>query len=92
MTTTATLLARLGWTTGELAARLDVSPDTARQWASGRREPPPNVAPWLARLADAIGAVESQPAGWTGVRVGRRNQEIAEGIRLRVSAHRTTCS
>ena len=72
MTPLATLLARIGWTTGEVAARLDVSPDTARQWASGRREPPPSVLPWLADVADALATVDSQPVGWEGVRAGRR--------------------
>jgi transcriptional regulator with XRE-family HTH domain len=68
----ATLLVRIGWSTGELAARLDVSPDTTNQWARGRRAPPPGVVEWLAAIADAIASADSQPAGWDGVRPGRR--------------------
>ena len=78
MTPIATLLARIGWTTGELAARLDVSPDTASRWARGTRTPPPSVVAWLAEIADAVAAVDSRPAGWEGVRAGRRAELRAD--------------
>jgi transcriptional regulator with XRE-family HTH domain len=68
----ASLLARIGWTTGELAIRLDVSPDTTNQWARGRRAPPPEVLAWLADVATAMASADSQPVGWNGVRPGRR--------------------
>jgi transcriptional regulator with XRE-family HTH domain len=72
VTPLAALLARIGWSTGELAARLDVSPDAARHWASGRREPPPSVLAWLEDIADAVASVAQLPPGWEGVRPGRR--------------------
>ena len=76
MTPLAKLLARIGWTTGELSARLDVSPDTTSRWARGTRTPPPSVLVWLAAIADAVATVDSQPAGWDGVRAGRRAAEM----------------
>jgi transcriptional regulator with XRE-family HTH domain len=68
MTPLAALLARIGWTTGELAGRLDVSPDTTRQWASGRRTPPPDVMLQLEPVARAVERAWRQPDGWNGVR------------------------
>ena len=55
-----------------LAARLDVSTDTTRQWASGRREPPPDVLAWLKDKADALDSAPPRPVGWGGVSPGRR--------------------
>jgi transcriptional regulator with XRE-family HTH domain len=78
VTPLATLLARIGWTTGELARRLDIPPDTTSRWARGTRTPPPDVLTWLAEVADAVASVDSQPAGWEGVRVGRRAELRAD--------------
>ena len=46
-------LRELGWQQPELARRLEVRLSTIRQWLSGRREIPPNVAAWLEDLSDA---------------------------------------
>ena len=69
MTPLATLLAHIGWTTGELARRLSVTDGTVRNWVTGRRSPSLSVLVWLAEVADAVASVDSQPAGWEGVRV-----------------------
>ena len=71
MTPLATLLARIGWTTGELARRLDVPARTIRQWHAGTRPTPLNVLDRLARVARTMDAVWSLPVAWTGVRPGR---------------------
>jgi hypothetical protein len=59
MTPLAAQLASIGWTTGELAARLGSSSDTTRSWANGRRSTPPSVLRWLGEIA---AAVETVPA------------------------------
>ena len=76
MTPLAALLAQIGWTTGELAHRLDVSPDTTSRWARGTRGYPSSVLTWLAEIADAIATVDSLPVGWQGVAPGRRESTI----------------
>lgn len=72
MTQTAALLARIGWTAGELARRLDVARDTAGDWVRGRRAPPPHVLTWLADVAQGVEGAGEQPPDWRGVRPGRR--------------------
>jgi hypothetical protein len=59
VTPLALLLGRIGWTTGELAARLNASPDTTRSWANGRRSTPPSVLPWLGEIATAMETVRA---------------------------------
>jgi transcriptional regulator with XRE-family HTH domain len=76
VTPLAALLARIGWTTGELAARLDISPDTTRSWANGRRSTPLSVLAWLADVAAAVTKVRPKPAGWEGVRPGHRESNV----------------
>ncbi len=58
------LLDRIGWTTGELAERLQVSPDTTGQWRRGRRSPPPSVLVWLTEVAVAVETAGAMPPGW----------------------------
>jgi hypothetical protein len=72
VTPIAALLARIGWTTGELATRLDISPDTSGRWARGTRGAPPSVIAWLGDIADAVETIAPLPVGWDGVRTGRR--------------------
>lgn len=72
----ATLLDRIGWTTGELAERLGVSGETANQWRRRHRSPPPTVAPWLRRIAEGVEAAGPVPPNWTGVRTGRRPRGV----------------
>ena len=66
------LLERIGWTTGELAARLGIAPATVRDWVSGRRAAPPAVLEWVAHVAAAVEACGPQPEGWSNPGVGRR--------------------
>jgi transcriptional regulator with XRE-family HTH domain len=68
VTPLAALLARIGWTTGELAARLDISRHTTGQWATGRRGAPLSVLAWLADIADAVDSVAPLPVGWADLR------------------------
>lgn len=72
MTPIAVLLARIGWTPGELARRLECADGTTHQWKSGRRAPPPYVVEWLEEVAAALAKVRPTPVGWDGVRPGRR--------------------
>ncbi len=58
---------RIGWTTGEVAARLGLDADnsTVRAWDTGRRAAPPSL---LARMEEVARAVERAwrlPDGWT---------------------------
>jgi plasmid maintenance system antidote protein VapI len=57
------VLATIGWTAGELQRRLGIRGDTVRQWLSGRRPIPDNVATWLIRLRDKI-SDDPLPEGW----------------------------
>ena len=66
------VLARIGWTTGELASRLDVSADTTNQWARGRRSAPPVVLVWLEQVASGVEAAGPTPPDWQGASPGRR--------------------
>jgi transcriptional regulator with XRE-family HTH domain len=71
VTPLATLLAHIGWTTGELARRLGVTDGTVRNWVTGRRSPSPSVLLWLADIADAMDRAQPLPDGWDGGHVGR---------------------
>jgi DNA-binding transcriptional regulator YdaS (Cro superfamily) len=64
MTPLANLLDLIGWTTGELAARLGVAPATVRSWCSGRREVPVAVVAWLGEVAAALARVDPPPERW----------------------------
>jgi len=59
----ASLLARIGWTTVELARRLDVSDSTVRSWVIGRRAVPQSVLFWVGRVAKAVEGVPAHV--WT---------------------------
>jgi hypothetical protein len=54
MTPLAAMLARIGWTTGELARRVGVAESTTRSWASGRRACPQSVLFWVGAVARAV--------------------------------------
>ncbi len=41
----------IGWSSNELARRLDVSPKSARDWVSLRRPVPEMIGDWLEHLA-----------------------------------------
>lgn len=58
------LLVSIGWTSEELAARLDVSTDTVRKWRRGRRTPPDSVLDWLGHVAECQARAGSAPADW----------------------------
>ncbi len=66
------LLARIGWSHTVLADRLHLSVDTTYGWVRGRRSTPPDVLTWLEQIAMAVESVGELPAGWSGVRPGRR--------------------
>ena len=57
------LLWVVGWSSSELARRLDVLPETARAWLKGRREIPPRVIDWLRGHAD-YHLAHRLPADW----------------------------
>jgi len=64
MTPLAHLLARIGWTAGELGRRLGISHQHAHRLVTGRNangnrlEPPLGLVEWLERVAEAV---ETQP-------------------------------
>lgn len=66
------LLAEIGWTSAELASRLDVAPDSVDKWRRGRRTPPPALLVWLAHVAECQDRAGPHPVGW------RDGQEAAE--------------
>ena len=68
---TRALLAEIGWTTGELARRANVSEDTAGQWARDRRPTPKIVTQWLHQIRDAIALCGPSPPDWRGAALGR---------------------
>ena len=57
------LIAMIGWSAGELARRLDIAPETARQWVVGRSRVPPAARAWLEDLA-AYHLAHGKPPGW----------------------------
>jgi transcriptional regulator with XRE-family HTH domain len=60
----ADLLDDIGWSNGDLARRLDISPDTVSKWAKGRRDPPQPVMDWLGQLATCHARAGPHPKGW----------------------------
>jgi hypothetical protein len=57
------LMVMIGWSSAELARRLDVNPETARQWVSGRSRMPEIARAWLEDLA-ACHLARLKPSGW----------------------------
>jgi len=53
----------IGWSSSELARRLDVSNESARSWISGKRGVPETVVNWLEDLAK-YHQQHKQPVGW----------------------------
>jgi plasmid maintenance system antidote protein VapI len=45
------LLKEIGWTAGEAARRLNISPKTMRDMATGRRPIPERIGAWLQAVA-----------------------------------------
>lgn len=72
----AWLLWIIGSSPNELARRLDIAPETARQMRSGRRNVPNRVALWLEGLAE-LHLQYWQPEGW-GEHVPQRHRANAE--------------
>jgi hypothetical protein len=54
----------MGWNAPALAAHLDVPTKTVRDWMSGRREVPANLASWIQTRADAWRDLPDLPEGW----------------------------
>jgi hypothetical protein len=57
------LLYVIGWSTNELARRLDITPNTARDWFSGRRPMRTEVHAWLEDLAQ-LHFTRLRPPNW----------------------------
>lgn len=53
----------VGWGPPETARRLEVSEGTVRDWIKDRRQPPPEVAPWVERQGARLDE-EPAPPGW----------------------------
>ena len=60
----AATLKAIGWTSGELARRLDIRADTVQSWLIGRRPIPPNVERWLYQVRDSLSTAPQWPDGW----------------------------
>jgi transcriptional regulator with XRE-family HTH domain len=58
------LMAQVGWTSAELAWRLNVAPNSVDKWRCGRRTPPNAVLAWLAHVAECQAGAGSAPPGW----------------------------
>jgi ribosome-binding protein aMBF1 (putative translation factor) len=56
--------ATLGWSIGELARRLNIREDTARQMAMGRRNIPDDLGHWLEACVAIAETMPTQPEGW----------------------------
>lgn len=60
----AEALKAIGWTSGELARRLDIRADTVQSWLIGRRPIPPNVERWLHQVRASLSTAPQWPDGW----------------------------
>lgn len=62
----AALLRRIGWSSNELARRLDVSYRSLNGWLHDTRPIPENLAEWLREVAAAQGMAPPLPKDWKG--------------------------
>jgi transcriptional regulator with XRE-family HTH domain len=60
----AEILKAIGWSSAELARRLNVRHDTVMSWLNGRRRVPDNLSAWLIKVRDAVGSAPPLPDGW----------------------------
>ena len=60
----------IGWSSQEIARRLDVRENTVRQMLQGKRRIPDNFAAWLEGFVAHLGAYPALPDDWQAGRKG----------------------
>jgi ribosome-binding protein aMBF1 (putative translation factor) len=57
----------LGWSSGELARRLNIREDSVRQYISGKRNIPDGLGVWLDACVEIARTMPKHPEGWRAV-------------------------